>query len=222
MARVEFVALREGDALATIFHAQTTDRLALFAANGRVYTLGGDKLPGGRGFGEPVRLSIDLDAEVKKGARRVERERKENDRDLPKGGTLLSGAEAYRYALRPRTDFLVEIDEIPDDVLRRAGILVMTSFVQNGRTDVRRNEILATNVLLSSGYEFTFGSAQAHFPEGKAGRIVGRASIEGDVAAATAKAGPLAASVRPEIPSGRPIRTGRPRTRAANSASPVN
>jgi topoisomerase-4 subunit A len=55
---------REGDALATIFHAQTTDRIALFAANGRVYTLGGDKLPGGRGFGEPVRLSIDLDAEV--------------------------------------------------------------------------------------------------------------------------------------------------------------
>ena len=30
--------------------------------NGRVYTLGGDKLPGGRGFGEPVRLTIDLEA----------------------------------------------------------------------------------------------------------------------------------------------------------------
>ncbi len=60
----ETLKFREGDALATIFHAQTTDRLALFAANGRVYTLGGDKLPGGRGFGEPVRLSIDLDAEV--------------------------------------------------------------------------------------------------------------------------------------------------------------
>lgn len=60
----ETLKFREGDALDTIFHAQTTDRLALFAANGRVYTLGGDKLPGGRGFGEPVRLSIDLDAEV--------------------------------------------------------------------------------------------------------------------------------------------------------------
>ena len=60
----ETLKFREGDALATIFHAQTTDKLALFAANGRVYTLGGDKLPGGRGFGEPVRLSIDLDAEV--------------------------------------------------------------------------------------------------------------------------------------------------------------
>ena len=60
----ETLKFREGDGLDTIFHAQTTDRLALFAANGRVYTLGGDKLPGGRGFGEPVRLSIDLDAEV--------------------------------------------------------------------------------------------------------------------------------------------------------------
>jgi topoisomerase IV subunit A len=60
----ETLKFREGDALATIFHAQTTDRIALFAANGRVYTLGADKLPGGRGFGEPVRLSIDLDAEV--------------------------------------------------------------------------------------------------------------------------------------------------------------
>jgi topoisomerase-4 subunit A len=60
----ETLKFREGDALATIFHAQTTDRIALFAANGRVYTLGGDKLPGGRGFGEPVRLSIDLDADV--------------------------------------------------------------------------------------------------------------------------------------------------------------
>ncbi|HJR83179.1 MAG TPA: DNA topoisomerase IV subunit A [Sphingomicrobium sp.] len=60
----ETLKFREGDALATIFHGQTTDKLVLFAANGRVYTLGGDKLPGGRGFGEPVRLQIDLDAEV--------------------------------------------------------------------------------------------------------------------------------------------------------------
>nr|MBA2635755.1 DNA topoisomerase IV subunit A [Sphingomonas sp.] len=55
---------REGDGPFVHFHAQTTDRLALFAANGRVYTLAGDKLPGGRGFGEPVRLQIDLAGEV--------------------------------------------------------------------------------------------------------------------------------------------------------------
>ncbi|HEX6742399.1 MAG TPA: DNA topoisomerase IV subunit A [Sphingomicrobium sp.] len=55
---------REGDGPFVHFHAQTTDRLALFASNGRVYTLAGDKLPSARGFGEPVRLFIDLDAEV--------------------------------------------------------------------------------------------------------------------------------------------------------------
>jgi LL-diaminopimelate aminotransferase len=41
------------------------------------------------------------------------------------GGTLLAGAEAYRYALRPRTNFLVELDEIPADVLKRARILYL-------------------------------------------------------------------------------------------------
>jgi topoisomerase-4 subunit A len=55
---------REGDGPFIHFHAQTTDKLALFASNGRVYTLGGDKLPSARGFGEPVRLFIDLEAEV--------------------------------------------------------------------------------------------------------------------------------------------------------------
>jgi topoisomerase IV subunit A len=55
---------REGDDPFIHFHAQTTDRLALFASNGRVYTLTGDKLPSARGFGEPVRLFIDLEAEV--------------------------------------------------------------------------------------------------------------------------------------------------------------
>jgi topoisomerase-4 subunit A len=55
---------READGPFIHFHAQTTDRLALFASNGRVYTLAGDKLPSARGFGEPVRLFIDLAAEV--------------------------------------------------------------------------------------------------------------------------------------------------------------
>ncbi|MGI8932324.1 MAG: DNA topoisomerase IV subunit A [Sphingomicrobium sp.] len=55
---------REGDGPHLHFHAQTTDRLAVMADNGRVYTLGGDKLPGGRGFGEPIRLTIDLEAEA--------------------------------------------------------------------------------------------------------------------------------------------------------------
>jgi LL-diaminopimelate aminotransferase len=41
------------------------------------------------------------------------------------GGTLLAGGEAYRYALRPRTDFLVELDDIPTDMMRRAKILYL-------------------------------------------------------------------------------------------------
>jgi LL-diaminopimelate aminotransferase len=41
------------------------------------------------------------------------------------GGTILGNAEPYRYALRPRTDFLVDLDEIPADVLRRTRILYL-------------------------------------------------------------------------------------------------
>ena len=64
-----------------------------------------------------------------------------------------------------------------------------------GAPSVRgRNEILARSMLLSSGYEFTFGGAQAHFPEGKSGRIVGRATIEANVAAATANGSARAAA----------------------------
>ena len=46
-----------------------------------------------------------------------------------------------------------------------------------------RPEILARSVLLPNGYEFTFGSADAYFPAGKA-----LAKTDGDVAAAKAKA----------------------------------
>jgi topoisomerase-4 subunit A len=63
-AEYETLKFREGDELwGAPIHAQTTDRILLAADNGRVFTLGGDKLPGGRGFGEPVRLQIDLEAE---------------------------------------------------------------------------------------------------------------------------------------------------------------
>ena len=64
MGDAETLKFREGDGPARIFHAQTTDKLLLAAEDGRVYTLAGDRLPGGRGFGEPVRLSIDLAGEV--------------------------------------------------------------------------------------------------------------------------------------------------------------
>ena len=60
----ETLKFKEGDGPAFAFHAQTTDKLLLAAGNGRFFTLAADKLPGGRGFGEPVRASIDLDGSV--------------------------------------------------------------------------------------------------------------------------------------------------------------
>jgi len=51
---------KEGDRERFTVRAATTDKLLLFATNGRFYTIGADRLPGGRGFGEPVRLMIDL------------------------------------------------------------------------------------------------------------------------------------------------------------------
>lgn len=60
----ETMKFKEGDGPAFAFHAHTTDKLLLAAGNGRFYTLAADKLPGGRGFGEPVRASIDLDGSV--------------------------------------------------------------------------------------------------------------------------------------------------------------
>jgi topoisomerase-4 subunit A len=54
------VKYKEGDRGRFWLKAQTTDKLCLFATNGRFYTLAGDKLPSGRGHGEPIRLMIDL------------------------------------------------------------------------------------------------------------------------------------------------------------------
>jgi len=55
---------KDGDGPRFIFHAETTDRLLVFGANGRFYTLSAANLPGGRGMGEPVRLMIDLPNEA--------------------------------------------------------------------------------------------------------------------------------------------------------------
>ncbi|WP_107497313.1 DNA topoisomerase IV subunit A [Thalassobius sp. I31.1] len=57
---------KDGDGPRFMFHAETTDRLLVFGANGRFYTVPASSLPGGRGMGEPLRLMIDLpnDAEI--------------------------------------------------------------------------------------------------------------------------------------------------------------
>jgi topoisomerase-4 subunit A len=55
---------KDGDGPRFLLHCETTDRLLLFASNGRMYTLAAAALPGGRGTGEPVRLMIDLPNEA--------------------------------------------------------------------------------------------------------------------------------------------------------------
>jgi topoisomerase-4 subunit A len=63
LASAETLKFKEGDGPAFAFHAQTTDKLLLASADGRFYTLAADKLPGGRGFGEPVKLMVDIEGE---------------------------------------------------------------------------------------------------------------------------------------------------------------
>ncbi len=49
------------DKLAQWFHTETTAKLVILVSNGKVFTLEASKLPGGRGFGDPVRLMADID-----------------------------------------------------------------------------------------------------------------------------------------------------------------
>jgi topoisomerase-4 subunit A len=64
---------KDGDGARFQFHAETTDRLLLLGSNGRFYTLAVASLPGGRGTGEPVRLSVDLPNEAEIVALRIHR-----------------------------------------------------------------------------------------------------------------------------------------------------
>jgi topoisomerase-4 subunit A len=63
LSNPEAMKFKEGDGPRFFFHAQTVDRILLAGENGRFYTLAADKLPGGRGFGEPVRLMVDIEGE---------------------------------------------------------------------------------------------------------------------------------------------------------------
>ena len=58
------VKFKEGDGPQHMLHAETTDKLLIIGDNGRFYTLSCDKLPGGRGFGEPVTLMVELGSET--------------------------------------------------------------------------------------------------------------------------------------------------------------
>ncbi|MDR6955178.1 topoisomerase-4 subunit A [Ancylobacter sp. 3268] len=64
VADLASLAFKGDDSLRLSFFAETTSKLLVFATNGRFYTLDASKLPGGRGHGEPLRLSIDLEQEA--------------------------------------------------------------------------------------------------------------------------------------------------------------
>ncbi|MEX0860661.1 MAG: DNA topoisomerase IV subunit A, partial [Cucumibacter sp.] len=55
------LVFKSDDRLKLFLHAQTTDKLLLLSTAGKVFTLGADRLPGGRGNGEPVRIMLDME-----------------------------------------------------------------------------------------------------------------------------------------------------------------
>ncbi len=89
------IKYKDGDGPRFWVHAETTDKVLLFATNGRFYTLACDRLPGGRGHGEPVRLSIDLG----------------NDEDLV-GLFVHRGGRRILVASTAGRGFMVEEDQV--------------------------------------------------------------------------------------------------------------
>jgi topoisomerase IV subunit A len=62
MSDASSLTFKEGDKMGVFFNAQTTDKILVITTGGKAYTLGADKLPGGRGHGEPLRLMVDMEA----------------------------------------------------------------------------------------------------------------------------------------------------------------
>ena len=56
------LAFKTDDSLKAAIRAETTDKIVVASTGGRFYTLAADKLPGGRGHGEPIKLMVDMDA----------------------------------------------------------------------------------------------------------------------------------------------------------------
>ncbi|HMO68623.1 MAG TPA: DNA topoisomerase IV subunit A [Novosphingobium sp.] len=97
---------KEGDGPAFALHAQTTDKLLIAADNGRFYTLGCDKLPSARGFGEPLRTMLDIDAEAQIVAVLVYR---------PKAQLLLASSAGR--------GFVAEVDELLAETRKGRGVV---------------------------------------------------------------------------------------------------
>ncbi len=51
---------KDGDELKFKLHAQTTDKILLFDTSGKFFTISANDIQRGRGFGQPIRLMVDL------------------------------------------------------------------------------------------------------------------------------------------------------------------
>jgi topoisomerase-4 subunit A len=54
------IKYKEGDEERFVIKAQTTDKILVFATDGKFYTINADKIPGGKGHGDPIRLMVEL------------------------------------------------------------------------------------------------------------------------------------------------------------------
>ncbi|MBX9644724.1 MAG: DNA topoisomerase IV subunit A [Novosphingobium sp.] len=97
---------KEGDGPSHALHAQTTDKLLVACDNGRFYTLGADKLPSARGFGEPIRTMLDIDAGAEVVALLVYR---------PKAQLLLASTVGRGFA--------AEVDELLAETRKGRGVM---------------------------------------------------------------------------------------------------
>ena len=97
---------KEGDTARFAVHAQSTDKILVFATNGRFYTIGCDRLPSARGHGEPIRLMIELG----------------NDQDIVQL-EVLKGGRKFLVASDAGRGFIVPEDEVVAQTKNGKGVL---------------------------------------------------------------------------------------------------
>lgn len=61
IADISNIQFKGDDSLKTSFFAETTSKIFILSSKGKMFTLDSSKLPGGRGFGDPIRLMIDIE-----------------------------------------------------------------------------------------------------------------------------------------------------------------
>ena len=61
LADMSALQFKTDDSLHTAFFCETVSKILVLATNGRVHTIDASKLPGGRGFGEPIRIMTEIE-----------------------------------------------------------------------------------------------------------------------------------------------------------------